>query len=68
MGKYDEARKWLETALAMRPDDSRFHNSLGILYDSIGDNSRALTYYQSSIKKVNPNPKPSCTTRARSKR
>jgi len=56
MGKYDEARKWLETALAMRPDDSRFHNSLGILYDSIGDNSRALTYYQSSIKKVNPKP------------
>jgi protein O-GlcNAc transferase len=49
MGKYDEARKWLETALAMRPDDSRFHNSLGILYDSVGDNAGALKYYQSSI-------------------
>jgi len=33
-------------ALAMRPDDSRFHNSLGILYDSIGDNAAALKYYQ----------------------
>jgi len=63
MGKYDEARKWLEKAVAMRPDDRysiyliyqykitnadaegaacRFHDSLGILYDSIGDNTLNL--------------------------
>lgn len=30
---------------------SRFQNSLGILYDSIGDNAAALKYYQLSIAK-----------------
>mmetsp|Transcript_21307 Transcript_21307/g.70625 ORF Transcript_21307/g.70625 Transcript_21307/m.70625 type:complete len:924 (-) Transcript_21307:72-2843(-) len=49
LGKYEEAKRFLEMAVALRPDDSRFHNSLGMLADALGDNQAALRYYQRSV-------------------
>lgn len=44
MARYAEAKQYLETAVKMRPTDSRFHNSLGILADTVSGTELALRY------------------------
>ena len=50
LGRYADARRFLDSALALRPADSRFHNSVGILLDAMGDAQGALEAYRASVQ------------------
>ncbi|MCA6078902.1 tetratricopeptide repeat protein [Fulvivirga sedimenti] len=54
MGKADEARAGLESAIAAEPDNPDLYFSLGVMNEELGDKDAALNAYQKSVE-VDPN-------------
>jgi len=48
-GRYREAVGYFEKALAVYPDCKEATSYLGVSYEALGDNSRALSYYKKSL-------------------
>jgi len=47
-GRHDEAIHWINRALASDPTQAAFHNSLGAVYEALGEIHRAVDCYRQS--------------------
>lgn len=47
--KYDEAIKYLDDAIAKKPNASQYYALEGILYESKGDNAKAMELYKKAV-------------------
>lgn len=53
-GQFEEAENNLKLAIEKEPENKQLHFSLGVVYDNLGDNDKAVAAYESAIA-IDPN-------------